>query len=84
MKKLSLVVLLAGGISLVNPVMADDGYDDGDYAAPPVAHKTLMSKQKANKQASAKAPSKKSNDVRQYYTDLTVMDDGVYEDCPEA
>ena len=82
--KISLVVLLASGISLANPALADDGYDDGDYEAAPIAYQAPASEQKAKKQVSAKAPVRKSKDVRQYYTDLTELDDGQYEDCPEA
>ena len=81
MLKFSLVVMMAGGIGLANPVMANDvDDDDGDYAAAPLASASQVSKQPVV----AKSKPRKSRDVRQYYSDLTVMDDGKYEDCPEA
>ena len=51
MKKLFSVAMLVGGISLMNPAMAADDYDDGDYAAAPIAHAKPQVKQKASKPA---------------------------------
>ena len=51
MKRLFSVAMLVGGISLMNPAMAADDYDDGDYAAAPRAHAMPQPKQKASEPA---------------------------------
>ena len=79
MLKFSLVVMMAGGIGLATPAMANND-DDGDYAAAPIAYASQVSK----KQVIVKSVPRKSRDVRQYYSDLTGMDDGNYDDCAEV
>ena len=49
MKRLFSMVMLVGGFSLMNPVMAGDDYGDGDYAAAPRAHALSPAKQTASK-----------------------------------
>ena len=51
MKRLFSVAMLVGGISLMNPALAADDYDDGDYAAAPPAHATPQPKKKASEPA---------------------------------
>ena len=51
MNKLFSVAMLVGGISLMNPALAADDYDDGDYAAAPRAHAMSQPKQKASEPA---------------------------------
>ena len=46
MLKLSFAAIISACLFAMNPVLADDDYDDGDYSAAPVAHKTMMSKSK--------------------------------------
>ena len=49
MKRLFSVAMLVGGISLMNPALAADDYDDGDYAAAPRAHTMPQPKQTVSK-----------------------------------
>ena len=51
MKKFICLTMLLAGASLMSPVMAEDDYDNGDYAAAPRAHAFSQAKQEVSKPA---------------------------------